>query len=113
MNRGEWQLWYLIACCVVAGVVLFLMLWYRHQNKTTIETDLLLKQMRLTSRMRTVLGAQKGRLEALGNYDERVYQDWELARAEVQTKFGYDIGEMEIPPVPTVDLTGLFDDLDE
>lgn len=113
MNPHQWQLWWLIILVVIGASVLVFMLLYRQRHKTNIETDLLLKQMRLTSRLRAVLDMQKGRLDEFDAYHQRQFEEWERVRTDVRTRFKYEIGDMDLPPEPAVDLRGLFDDLQE
>lgn len=111
MNPHQWQLWWLILVALIAAGALVGMLLYRQSHKTNIETDLLLKQMRITSRLRAVLDMQKNRLDSLDEYHLRLLTDWESTRTDVRSRYNFDIGEMEMPPESTVDLRGLFDDL--
>lgn len=111
MNASQWQLWYLVVMAVLAGSVLLFMLLYRQHHKTTIEADLLLKQMRITGRLRAVADMQKNRLDEFDDYHAHQLGEWETARGVVHQQFGYDIGEMDMPPESTIDLRGLFDDL--
>lgn len=113
MNPHQWQLWWLIALMLVGAAALLFMLIYRQRHKTNIETDLLLKQMRITSRLRAVLDMQKNRLDEFDAYHIRQFEEWERTRADVRARFKYEIGDMDMPPEPSVDLRGLFDDLQE
>jgi hypothetical protein len=110
--RDDWQAYYLVVIAVLAAASLAMMLIYRHRNKTSIETDLLLKQMRITSRMRAALDAQGSWLKQLDRFHMSLLEDWETARAQVLGRCEYDIGEMRLPPTPDVDPSVLFRDLE-
>jgi hypothetical protein len=107
-----WQVYVVVFFLVTAAGGLTFMLVYRARHKTNIETNLLLKQMRITSRMRGALDVQKDYLEALDGYHEALLADWEAARRDVRTRCGMDIGEMRMPPEPETDMNRLLATVD-
>lgn len=110
--RIAWEVYFVVALLLVATGQLTFMLIYRARHKTNIETNLLLKQMRITSRMRGALDVQKDYIEALDDFHEALLEDWEAARRAVRTRCGMDIGEMRMPPEPETDMNRLLASVD-
>lgn len=109
----NWVDWTLIIAVVLAVLSLIDMLLYRHGHKTTIEMDLLLKQMQVTGRLRMLTGYQRERVDALENFYGGVADQWETQRAAVRARHNYDIGELPEAPEPDADMMRLFADVTE
>lgn len=112
MRLDQWQTYYLMGIAALAAIALMVMLVYRHRHKTNIETDLLLRQMRITSRMRAALDVQSDRIKQLESFNDEMLSNWERQRSEVRGRCDYDMGEMPMPPGPGVDISTLFRDLE-
>jgi hypothetical protein len=108
MSHIAWQVYIVLVLLVIAIGMLTFMLIYRARHKTNIETTLLLKQMRITSRMRGALDVQKNYLDVLDGYHQSLLEDWESIRLGVRASGGADIGEMRMPPEPETDLNRLL-----
>jgi class 3 adenylate cyclase len=111
----NWSSWILIGFAVVALAVLGGMLYYRETRKTSIEMDMLLRQMRITNRLRSLAQQQSERIQALEDFHEKVVvPQWEAERERLRRR-GEDVSFMEIPEQPPaeIDLARLFADVDE
>jgi hypothetical protein len=98
---------FVLACVGLGG-----MLIYRTHHKTTIEMDLLLRQMRLTARLRVGLGLQRDRIDALEGFYANSAETWQTKRHIVKERFGYDIEAIEQLPDGDVDLGELLADIE-
>ena len=108
----SWVGWVLIFAGVLAMACMGAMLVYRHGHKTTIEMDLLIKQMRITGKLRILSIHQKERIDLLEDFHRVLADQWKAQRAEVQSRHRYDIGELPEMPRPDVNLTNLIDNVD-
>lgn len=98
----------LIAALVLAALSLFNMLLYRHGHKTTIESDLLLKQMRITSRLWTGMGIYRDYLHELDKFHEIISERWDNTRQRIKTLYGHDMGPLPAKPVMDGDVASKY-----
>lgn len=108
-----WVSYLLISSVVLALAAMCSMLFYRHSHKTTIEMDLLLKQMRITSRLWTGMGIYRDHLHNLDKYHKNLEDRWGNTRARIETLYGHDMGAMPLPPTLDPDLACLLVDIEE
>lgn len=105
---------YLLIGAFAFGVLsLFNMLMYRHGHKTTIEADLLLKQMRITSRFWTAMGIYRDYLHEWDSFYDKIRARWDLGRETIRYRYGYDLGEFPHKPVLDEDVACLLVDIEE
>jgi hypothetical protein len=103
----------LLGVTALAVISLFSMLLYRHGHKTTIEMDLLLKQMRITSRLWTGMGIYRDYLHDLDEYYDKVNRRWESARDSLNVRYGHELGALPQKPALDPDLACLLMDIEE
>lgn len=108
----SWVGFVLVAGTLFAVISLFDMLLYRNGHKTTIEADLLFKQMRLTGRLRVLVDLQKDRIQNIEEHSIKLAELWEAERHETLEKFSHDIGELPEPPLMNIDLVRLVSDVE-
>jgi hypothetical protein len=108
-----WVDWALILAFVFGGLALFNMVLYRHGHKTTIEADLLLKQMRVSSRFYVALGIYRDFVFRWDQWHELVTSRWEDSRSAVKLRYGHDIGDLPDRPYLEEDVACLLVDIEE
>ena len=108
----SWATTLLLGIAALAFLGLGGMLLYRQRHKTNVEVDMLIKQLRLNSRMRTALHVQQDWIAELRAYCEQMAEEWSVLRVDIMRREQRDIGVLPKPPAPSMDVDAMFQDIE-